>query len=108
MALADAIVKASSPDMTLWQTWVLRSVMVVPIFAILNGGRILPEAIGWVLLRSLALVLMYLGIYAAIPRLALSAIAASIYTAPLFITILSAVTLHEPISNRQWFAISVG
>lgn len=108
MALADAVVKYSSAEMTLWQIWVLRSAIVVPVLLVLNRGRILPRAPRWVLLRSFALVLMYLGIYAAIPLLDLSVIAASLYTAPLFITILSAIALREPITGQNWAAIMVG
>lgn len=108
MALADAIVKYASSGMTLWQVWVLRAVIVVPFFAILSRGQVRPVAPRWVILRSLALVLMYLGIYAAIPLLTLSVVAASLYTAPLFITILSAMFLHEPIRPRYWLAIAIG
>ncbi|WP_102227257.1 DMT family transporter [Acidimangrovimonas sediminis] len=108
MALADAIVKYASSGMTLWQIWVLRALIVVPVFAALGRDRVRMAAPGWVLIRSLALVLMYLGIYAAIPLLTLSVIAASLYTSPLFITLLSAVCLREPIRPRQWLAIAVG
>ena len=108
MALADAIVKYASSGMTLWQIWVLRALIVVPVFATLGRGRIRSAAPGWILIRSLALVLMYLGIYAAIPLLALSVIAASLYTAPLFITLLSAIYLREPIRLLHWLAIAVG
>jgi len=108
MALADAIVKYSSSEMTLWQIWVLRSLIVVPILAVVGHGRISSQVFGWVLLRSLALVLMYLGIYAALPLLDLSVVAASLYTAPLFITALSAIVLHEPVGGRHWLAIAIG
>lgn len=60
------------------------------------------------LLRSLALTLMYLGIYAAIPLLDLSVIAAALYTGPLFIVVLSAIFLRDPVSARHWAAILLG
>lgn len=108
MALADAFVKYSSAGMTLWQIWVLRSVLVVPVLLILARKSTRPAGLGWVVLRSLFLALMYFGIYAAIPLLDLSVIAAALYTGPLFIVALSAAILREPISAQHWIAILIG
>lgn len=108
MALADAVVKYASADMTLWQLYVLRSALVVPVLLGAARGRIRCPRLGWVVLRSLSLVLMYLSIYAAIPLLPLSVIAASLYTGPLFIVALSALVLREPITLRHGAAILIG
>ncbi|MDA4844851.1 DMT family transporter [Hoeflea poritis] len=108
MALTDAFVKFSSADMTLWQIYVCRSAIALPLLLLLGRGGVLPKAIGWVALRSLALVAMYLAIYAAIPLLDLSVIAASLYTGPLFIVLLSAVFLHERVAPQQWLAVALG
>ena len=108
MALADAFVKYASADMVLWQIYVLRSLLVLPILLLLARGRIWSGGLGWVLLRSMALTLMYLGIYAAMPLLDLSVIAAALYAGPLFIVALSALLLREPITARHWIAIVVG
>jgi drug/metabolite transporter (DMT)-like permease len=108
MALADAVVKLSSGGMSLWQIWVLRSALVIPVLLPLARKALWPEGLRWVLLRSAFLGLMYLGIYAAIPFLDLSVIAAALYTAPLFIVALSAVFLKEPILARHWCAIFLG
>jgi drug/metabolite transporter (DMT)-like permease len=108
MALADAAVKLSSSGMSLWQIWVLRSALVVPVLLPLARKVPWPVGLHWVLLRSALLGLMYLGIYAAIPFLDLSVIAAALYTAPLFIVALSALLLNEPIAPRHWLAIFCG
>lgn len=108
MALTDAFVKYASADMSLWQIYVCRSALALPVLILLAKGDILPNAVGWVALRSLALVAMYLAIYAAIPLLALSVIAASLYTGPLFIVLLSAVFLKEPVRAGQWLAVALG
>jgi drug/metabolite transporter (DMT)-like permease len=108
MALADALIKHSSSGMTLWQVWVLRSVLVVPVLVALARNNLRTLWLGWVMLRSLILVLMYLGIYGAIPFLDLSVIAAALYTAPLFIVALSALVLREPVNRWQWIAILLG
>jgi drug/metabolite transporter (DMT)-like permease len=108
MALTDAFVKFSSANLTLWQIYVLRSIIAIPVLLLLTRGAVWPAAFGWVALRSVALLLMYLAIYAAIPILDLSVIAASLYTAPLFIVLLSSLALGEPIARFQWAGIATG
>ncbi|QKC82944.1 DMT family transporter [Mesorhizobium sp. NZP2077] len=108
MALTDAFVKFSSANLTLWQIYVLRSVIATPVLLLLTRGAVWPVALGWVALRSVALLLMYLAIYAAIPVLDLSVIAASLYTAPLFIVLLSSLMLGERIARYQWAGIALG
>jgi drug/metabolite transporter (DMT)-like permease len=108
MALTDAFVKFSSADMTLWQIYVCRSVLALPILVLLGKGHVQPKAMGWVTVRSIALVAMYLAIYAAIPLLDLSVIAASLYTGPLFIVLLSVIFLREPVATAQWLAVVLG
>lgn len=108
MALSDAFVKFASADMTLWQIYVCRSVLALPVLVLFAKGQVLPKAFGWVTLRSLALVAMYLAIYAAIPFLDLSVVAAALYTGPLFIVILCAIFLREPVIPLQWVAVVLG
>ncbi len=108
MALADAVIKRSSAGLPLWQIWVLRSGLVVPVLLVRTRGALRPAGLRWVLLRSLLLALMYLGIYAAIPLLALSVIAAALYTGPLFILALSALMLGEPVTRRHGLAVACG
>ena len=107
MALTDAFVKFASADMTLWQIYVCRSILALPVLYMLSRGRIWPQAFGWVAIRSIALVAMYLAIYAAIPLLDLTVIAAALYTSPFFIVLLSAIFLNEPISVEQWVAVAL-
>lgn len=113
MAFQDALVKYVSAGLPLWQLYVLRALIVIPILAAgltLAGGRgaARPKAPGWALLRSLLLVLMYIAFYGALPLLSLSVVATAYYTAPLFITLLSAPLLGEPVGARGWTAIGIG
>lgn len=108
MALADAVVKHSSADLPLWQIWVWRSALVVPVLLVMARRALWPVDLGWVLLRCGLLAAMYLGIYAAIPLLDLSVIAAALYTGPLFIVALSVLMLGQTISVRQGLAIICG
>ena len=114
MSLQDAIIKYASTDLPLWQIYVLRSVIAIPgIFTLVAARSRISEPLfrsfgRWTLLRSLFLVMMYLCIYASVPVLDLSTIAAAFYTAPLFITLLSALLIGEPVSWRGWLAIALG
>ncbi|MGF1609970.1 MAG: DMT family transporter [Kiloniellales bacterium] len=113
MAFQDAVVKYVSAGLPLWQLYVLRALIVIPVLAgglTLLGGRgaARPKALGWALLRSLLLVLMYIAFYGALPLLSLSVVATAYYTAPLFITLLSALLLGEPVGGRGWAAIGIG
>lgn len=113
MSFADAIVKYVSADFPLWQIYVVRSLIAIPVIvALLVASRravqVRPKSMGWTYLRSLLLALMYIAIYAGVPVLSLSVIAASLYTGPLFIALFSAVLIGEPVRPRQWIAIVMG
>ncbi|MGR3984310.1 MAG: DMT family transporter [Gammaproteobacteria bacterium] len=112
MALADAIVKNASADFPLWQIFVLRSLLALPVLFLLLriGARasMRPLSLKWCIARSLLLVLMYVAIYAAMPLLTLSVIAASLYTGPIFVALFSALLIGEPVGARRWGAVLLG
>lgn len=110
LSLGDALVKAAGLALPLWQMFVLRSALVVPILwriARRRGGMRLSNA-GWALLRSVLLVLMWLSYYSALPLMPLSLAAASYYTGPLFIVALSALVAHRRPSRRAMVAVALG
>jgi drug/metabolite transporter (DMT)-like permease len=113
MSFADVVVKYVSSGFPLWQIYVVRSLVVIPILvavALLGPQpvRIGPKSRFWAFLRSLLLALMYIAIYAAVPVLSLSVIAAALYTGPLFIALFSACLIGEPVGRRRWAAIVIG
>lgn len=108
MALTDAIIKQSSAGMSLWQIWVLRSAMVLPVLAATARRRIWEPGTRWVLLRMLALIVMYFAMYPALPFIDLSLAGAAFYAAPLFIVGLSALALGQRITRRHWLSILTG
>ena len=113
MSTADMIVKLFSSSLPLWQIYVVRSLIVIPILAAFpilrrEAIRISPISFRWVAVRSLLLAFMYIFIYAAAPVLSLSVIAATLYTGPLFIAIFSALLIGEPVGPRRWAAIALG
>ncbi|WP_119274097.1 DMT family transporter [Taklimakanibacter deserti] len=111
MAFADAVVKLVSENLTIWQVFFARSLAAMPVLAILliaMGAGLMPRSPHWALLRSLLLVLCWLAYYAALPVLSLSVAAVAVYTGPIWIALLSAVLIGEPVSPRQWGGVLLG
>lgn len=113
MSFGDALVKSVSSDFTLWQLYVVRSLVAVPLILVLLGvvarnAVLRPASVGWTLLRSLLLTGMWIGYYAALPRLSLAVAATAVYSAPLFIAVFSALLIGEPVGMRRWLAVGIG
>jgi drug/metabolite transporter (DMT)-like permease len=112
MSFADAVVKYVSAELPLWQIFVMRSLVAIPLLVALPlFGRptaVRPKSLFWTFLRGLLLVMMYIAIYAAAPVLGLSVIAAAFYTGPLFIALFSALLIGEQVGPRRWTAICIG
>lgn len=113
-SVQDVVFKLYGDTLTLGQIFTLRAILALPLFATLAfaqglRGTVLAAALKpWPLLRSLAMTLMFLAFYAAIPFVSLSVLGAATYTAPLFVTLLSATAIGESVGYRGWIAVSVG
>ncbi len=113
LAFSDAMVKLLSTDFSVWQVFTARALLAVPLIALLviMGGSwraLRPRSIGWVVLRSLSLMAMWLFFYTALPLLNLAVAAAGYYTGPLFITLFSALLIGEAVGAKRWAAIAIG
>ncbi|GHB21744.1 permease [Pseudovibrio japonicus] len=113
LSLGDALIKFSSRNFVIWQIFVLRSLLVLPVLLVymrLRSPEILtiPPALGWAVLRSLLLVGMWVAYYVALPNLDLSIAAAAYYTLPIFIVLFSAILVGDKISILGWLAVILG
>lgn len=114
LSLGDALIKLTSGDFVIWQIFVVRSLIAIPVLLLVlavsaPGSLRVPEESGWVILRSLMLVAMWVCYYLSLPRLTLSAAAAAAYyTLPIFITLFSALFLGDRISRKGWIAVFAG
>jgi drug/metabolite transporter (DMT)-like permease len=113
MAFGDALVKDISADFTLPQIFVLRSLLAIPLLLGLLLSRprrleILPRSTRWTLLRSALLVGMWICFCAGLSVLSLPVVAAAYRSAPVFIALLSAFVIGEPVRPMRWLAILVG
>jgi drug/metabolite transporter (DMT)-like permease len=113
MSLGDAAIKLLSTDFVLWQIFVLRSVIAIPVLVALirirsRTASLLPQRPGWVALRALMLTSLWLAYYVALPHLALGVAAATLYTLPLFITLFAAIFLGDRVGPKGWSGVFFG
>jgi len=72
LSLGDALIKATGLSLPLWQMFILRSALVVPVLWSLAQRRSMARTnVGWPLLRSLLLVAMWLCYYSSLPLMPL-------------------------------------
>ena len=110
LSLGDAVIKATGATLPLWQMYVMRSGIALPvlllIYLIRGSNRI--ESMLWVFIRSVLLVVMWLCYYVALPIMPLSLAAAAYYTAPIFIIILTVVGTRKVPNLFAFVAIILG
>ncbi len=113
LSLGDAAIKQVSASFVLWQIFVIRSVIAIPILAGIIRLRfrdlpLRPRQLGWVGARSLMLALMWVAFYAALTHMALGTAAAVYYTLPIFITLFAALFIGDHIGAKGWLAVVLG
>ena len=113
LSLGDALIKQISADFPLWQIFVIRSMIAIPVLIAIIRARyqsvsFKPVNVGWTALRSVMLTFMWVAYYTALPHVALSVAAAVYYTLPLFITLFAALFIGERVGVQGWIAVFLG
>ena len=113
LSFGDAVVKFVSADFSLWQLYVLRSLLAIPPLILLlklpaSGVSFIPRAVGWTVFRSFLMVVMWAIYYAALPHVTFSVAASVLYTIPLFITLFSALFTGDKVGMKSWLAVGFG
>ncbi len=110
----DMAIKWLSGDYPLHQIILTRAsvaiILTLSVFVPLEGGyRILrTKRLPLHLLRGLAVVIANMTFFTGLASLPLGEATAIFFVAPLFITALSVVFLHEAVGPRRWFAVVIG
>ncbi|MBL4927833.1 DMT family transporter [Fuscibacter oryzae] len=113
-SVQDLILKLLSGSYPLHQAMVLRSLTAIPcllvITKLMDGtlrGLVSPT---WplMLVRGVLNFLAYTAYYLALAALPMATTVALYFTAPLMITLLSALVLKERVSPRRWLALAAG
>lgn len=112
-ATQDVAVKLVAPEVSLWQLQLVRSLATLGFLVLLAAAlgqldRLRPRSLRWPLIRAGFMCGSYLTFYASLPLLPLSQAAALFFTGPLYITVLAALLLGEPIGPRRVIAVVVG
>lgn len=114
ISIQDAVFKFFRSEMTLWQIFALRGLLTIPMLLALIWLRgthrgIWSMALGkWPLLRAVFITTTFLAFYAAIPFLSLSTVGAANYIAPIFVALLSAYAIREPVGPLGWLGVLLG
>lgn len=114
ISVQDVVFKLFSSQLTLWQIFALRGLLVIPMLLAVLRARgahrgVARAAFGkWPLLRSVFITTSFLAFYAAIPFLSLSTVGAAYYIAPIFVTLLSAYAIREPVGQLGWLGVCFG
>jgi drug/metabolite transporter (DMT)-like permease len=112
-SLGDAAIKLMSGNFVLWQIFVIRSVIAIPlliaiIFLRSPSTSLAPRHFGWVALRSLMFTLTLVAFASSLPHLSLGVTAVTFYTLPIFITIFAAIFIGDRIGLKGWGSILMG
>jgi drug/metabolite transporter (DMT)-like permease len=111
IGFADNYLRVVAAEAGLWQFHATRSVMALPLiagFAAVAGHRLRPVSWGAVLARSAihgTAMLMYFGALAFLP---VAVVAAGLFTAPIFVLLISGLVFGERITPVQIVAVIIG
>jgi drug/metabolite transporter (DMT)-like permease len=114
IALQEALIKYSAADLTIWQIFTLRGVLTVPLFLLMAwpARQVFATWRGsfqkWPMIRAGCMTIMLISMYVGIPFTPLATIAAGVYTAPIFVALISAYFLDEPVGWRGWIGVVLG
>ncbi|MBO9467959.1 DMT family transporter [Tropicibacter sp. R15_0] len=114
IASQDVVFKLFNGTLSLWQIFALRGLIAVPMIVLVGLWRgqprvVIAEALSlWPIVRGLCLTTTFLLFYAALPFLSLSTAGAGIYTAPIFVALLSAFVIGEQVGRLGWIGVVLG
>jgi len=103
ISMQDAVVKVFAEHLSLWQMFVIRGLLTIPLFVLLGWGfnahkTLFRDAMRpWVLVRGFFIAITLLLFYAALPFSQISTLAAVIYLSPILIVIFSSFLINEPV-----------
>ena len=113
-ASQDATFKFASSSLTIWQIFSIRSALLIPALLLVaplfkTAGASWADALKpWPIVRSILFVMMYFSMFPVLPFLKLAVVAAGLYTAPLWVAILSPVFLSDKVTLRTILAVVLG
>ncbi|MCY4180563.1 MAG: DMT family transporter [Litoreibacter sp.] len=111
LGFIDNFVKLMAADIGLWQFHFARSAMVLGVFvpiALVLGWRVRPLRAGAVVFRSFFTATAMVFYFAAVAVLPIAQVGAGLFTAPIFVLIISAQFYGLPVGRWRVFAVALG
>lgn len=111
IGVTDNFVRLVAVEAGLWQFHAVRSALALPLIAVIAivlRHRFLPRNLHAVIARSSIHGLAMLVYFGALAFLPVAIVAAGLFTAPLFVLLISRLAFGEPISAVQIIAVLVG
>jgi drug/metabolite transporter (DMT)-like permease len=111
IALVDNLVVIIAEHTSLWQFFILRTAMMIPLIAIgsfMGLGSMKAKSLWRVSLRGGLLALGMLFYFGALGFVSLAQALAGLFTAPIFVLLITAFLLKKRIGPRRILAVSIG
>ena len=112
-SLQDVVIKFFSSEYSVLQIVIIRGLVAVVVVGMVvmallgsDGFRIRQPSL--IIVKGLLAFLSYLAYYMAIASLPLADVVAITFSAPIMVTVMSALLLKEYVGSRRWFAVIVG
>lgn len=112
-SLQDVVIKHFSGDYSLLQIVVVRGLVAILIIAVVVACLLGKDGFfvrnpRLILSKGLLAFFSYLSYYMAVASMPLADVVAITFTAPIFVTVLSALLLGEAVGIRRWLAVLIG
>lgn len=111
ISLSDNWVRHAVPEMGLWQFQAMRCVIccaAVALGAVMLGWRLRPVSLGRMVLRSAVASLSVMLYFGALALMPIAQAAAGLFTAPLFVLLISVAAFALPVGPVRWLAVVLG
>lgn len=112
-SIQDVIIKFFSDQYSVLQIVFIRGVIAGVLMYMAacfykTKHQLKPNRRSLAVLRGLCGFISYTTYYLAVASLPLAEVVALVFTAPLFVTVMSAIILREEVGSRRWLAVAVG
>ncbi len=111
LGFVDNLVPAIAQQAGLWQFHATRAALVLPALVLIGyfaGAPVWPTKFWAVIGRTVAVTMAMTIYFGSLAFMPIEVVLAGLFTAPIFVLILSAVFLKRQIGRRRWIAAAVG
>lgn len=111
IGVIDNVVVLLAETIGLWQFHFSRAVLMIPLIvglSLLGLGGLRPKRLGFVVLRSLLIMTAMLFYFSSLALMPIAQALAGLFTSPIFVLLISALGLKQPIGSWRILAVLIG